>query len=122
MTNLIFVVEDDFYIRSDLTELLELDGYRVISFPNGREALTALVAHAELPNIIILDLMMPVMNGYEFLSEISKDVRLQQIPVLVVSAGKQADSALKSGQVQGFLGKPIDVDRLLGSIQRLTSG
>ena len=80
----ILIVEDDFDIREALTQILEEEGYAVREAANGREALD--VAARELPSLILLDLMMPVMNGWQFRAEQIKDPRLAPVPVLVISA------------------------------------
>jgi CheY-like chemotaxis protein len=81
----ILVVDDDFSAREVLTELLQDHGYSVISAADGREALNYL-RDASPPGIIILDLMMPVMDGWEFLEHQSHDPALLDIPVIVTSA------------------------------------
>ena len=81
----ILVVEDDRDIRESLQDLLEVEGYAVTTAENGRDALEQL-QRMDAPSVILLDLMMPVMSGDEFLRELRKDGALASIPVLVVSA------------------------------------
>ena len=106
----ILLVEDDRDIREGLAELLEQEGYTVTSAANGKEGLSAL-KEMEPPCLILLDLMMPVMNGLEFLEALEKERLQSKIPVVVVSA--YHDMGRNLSGVAGFLGKPVDYDSLL---------
>src|SRR3954468_21547672 len=102
----IMVVEDDADIRDALTFALSDAGYHVVDASNGRVALDHL-ATVE-PSVILLDLMMPVLNGMEFLVEFRKNPRWAHIPVIVASANRGYDAAdLGTFEV---LRKPIDLD------------
>ena len=81
---LILVVDDDDDIREMIAETLVLDGYRVSTAPNGSVALEQ--AHVNRPDLIVLDLMMPVMNGWQFLEAQREDPELVTVPVVVVTA------------------------------------
>src|SRR4051812_5222654 len=106
------VVEDDGDIRESMQSVLETEGYHVSTASNGREALDRLKAARQAPALILLDLMMPIMDGWEFLKEREKEKTIQKIPVVVVSA-------LSNGVVRndhstvGFLRKPIELESLL---------
>lgn len=119
MSKLLFIIEDDDFIRADFEELLSIEGYETKSYRNGREALDALLSPGLRPRLILLDLMMPVMNGYEFLIEINKSSELAKIPVLVLSADGQADSKLPREKVRGFMRKPIDLEPFLNLVEKL---
>jgi CheY-like chemotaxis protein len=107
----ILVVEDDADAREALIALLQMKGYRAVPAGNGKEALDYL-GQAPLPDLIILDLWMPVMDGWQFRSEQIKDSRLKDIPVIVVTAlSDQAD--VDANEV---IIKPVDVDRLLSTV------
>jgi len=97
----ILVVEDDDDIRSALVDLLESEGYVAQSAVNGKDALERLES-TEKPCLVLLDMMMPIMNGREFLDVVMKDSNLAPIPVLIVSA--VADKANTEGSV-GFFEK-----------------
>src|SRR5262245_8815338 len=113
----VLVVEDDFDLRDALVPILEYEGHRVVSAANGREALDRLQA-MPLPSLILLDLMMPVMNGEAFRAEQLRDPRLAAIPVVVVSADPTAEEqAARMGAV-GCIRKPFDVDDLLATVRR----
>ncbi len=114
----ILVVEDDFAIRETIAELLESEGYGVRRAANGAEALDRL--HGEgLPSVILLDLMMPVMDGWEFRSRQRSDPALSGIPVVVLSADNALEQKVSNLGVQAWLSKPFEIDRLLDTIHRL---
>ena len=113
----ILIVEDDPDIRETLAEILQDEGYSVSGAANGQEALTHLRSGRPMPRLILLDLMMPVMDGWEFRSEQKQDPALAAVPVIVVSGdGNIAQKAL-SVEAAGYLGKPIDLDALLETIE-----
>jgi CheY-like chemotaxis protein len=109
----VLVVDDDFGTRDALTDLLQDRGYSVISAADGREALNYLRV-ASPPGIIILDLMMPVMDGWEFLEHQSRDPALLDIPIIVVTATPPRDLL----QAKAVLHKPIHFESLLELIER----
>jgi len=113
---LVFLVEDDEGIRDSLGPLLEEVGYRVSFARNGREALEALAAGTE-PDLIVLDLRMPVMDGWEFRTLQRKDPRLGAIPVLAISADSSPKAAAISAEA--YLGKPFGAREILSTIARL---
>jgi signal transduction histidine kinase len=112
----ILLVEDDFEVQAIVSQLLEVKGYEVSSAPDGRKALEKLRA-GELPNLIILDLMMPVMDGWQFRVEQRRDPKLAEIPVVVLSA----DSSAKAAAVDAaaFLRKPVQLSVLIDKIEQV---
>lgn len=113
----VMVVEDDFSIRETLRELLEEEGYRVTQAANGAEALARLRSNGT-PRLILLDLMMPVMDGWEFRHAIESDPRLSAIPVIVLSADHGLAQKVGAMHVQGYLAKPFELDQLLDTVER----
>jgi CheY-like chemotaxis protein len=107
----ILLVEDNDDVREMMALALELSGHVVWPAANGREALAQLSGHGDLPCLILLDLMMPVMNGWQLRAALKEDPRLARIPVVVVSA---LNSELAQ-RVPGahYLPKPVDIDQLL---------
>jgi CheY-like chemotaxis protein len=105
----ILVIEDDDDVREALAQLLEDEGYGVHAAHNGREGLQ-IASETALPRVIVLDLMMPVMSGWEFLAARRNDPRLRNVPVVVVSA---TGDPKRLGEVTAFFRKPIDIRRLL---------
>lgn len=113
--NKILLVEDDADIRTTLKEVLELEGYDVVPAGNGKEAFDALSGMQDYPCLILLDLMMPIMNGWEFLEAQQTEKAISDIPVVVVSA---AGDKARSAKAHGFIKKPIEVDGLLRMIKQ----
>lgn len=118
MTAPILVVDDDADCRESLQLVLEDAGYAVAIAGDGRAALQALESGPR-PAAILLDLMMPGMDGKEFLAEIKRRPAFAAIPVIVVSAwGRQAQGVEAA---QDFLEKPVELAPLLGAIRRHTA-
>ena len=113
----ILIVEDDAAIRDALTQILEDEGYRVVGAANGLEALQHLQQHLP-PCLILLDLMMPVMNGWQFRVAQQQDPKLAPVPVIVISADRNAQQSATAINAAGFLPKPVPIDNLLQSIEQ----
>lgn len=113
----ILVVEDDRTLRESLQDTLRDRGYGVETAETGEEAFEKL-RHGNRPCLILLDLMMPAMTGWDFLQRTRADPRLDGIPVLVLSGhllGPERDSALPA---TGFVRKPIRPAELLAQVSR----
>ena len=109
----LLVVEDSSLVRGGMKMLLEWEGFRVSGAADGREALERL-RQPDRPHLILLDLSMPVLNGWQFLEEQRRDPELAAIPVLVVTGhGEQAPPG-----VAGLLNKPFEPEQLLEAIRR----
>ncbi len=107
----VLVVDDDPNIRRMIVAALRRDGYTFLEAPNGREALDLM--RAEHPDVVVLDLMMPVLSGWDVLRERQGDRELQRIPVIVVSANKDPEVATAvTGGICAFLPKPFDIGAL----------
>ena len=114
----VLIVEDDDEIRGALSEILVDEGYRVEQAENGRVALDRL-RHEPAPELILLDLMMPVMNGWQFRAEQMRDPELSRIPVVIISAaGSASQQVVTLDEPAAFLRKPIDLDKLLQTVSR----
>jgi CheY-like chemotaxis protein len=113
MTHRILVVDDDPDIRESIVEVLEDAGHATVSAANGNEALDKLRAEAEPPCLILLDLMMPVMDGRAFREEQLKDPALSPIPVIVLSAFRDAGDTAKEMNAAGHLPKPVTLEALI---------
>ena len=107
----ILVVEDSVDLRETLAEILEEQGYTVRTAAHGQDAFDQLRT-GPLPSLILLDLMMPVMDGWEFRRRQQEDARLRSIPVVVMSAS--AD--LSAVDAAGHLRKPFELSELLGTV------
>ncbi len=108
----VLIVEDDPGIRETLAQVLEIEGYEVGAASDGRKALTA--ARREHPDVILLDLMMPVMDGWQFRAEQKLDPAIRDIPVVVVSAlGWRADI-----DAVAFIAKPFRIEQVIEAVER----
>jgi CheY-like chemotaxis protein len=116
----VLIIEDEQDLRETTAELLDLAGYRVDCAANGEEALTHL-RKGPLPRLILLDLMMPVMNGWQFRQQQLRDPVLAPIPVVVVSALGSFDSYAPMLDSAKYLVKPVAVDELLTTVARYLS-
>ncbi|HEX9307570.1 MAG TPA: response regulator [Anaeromyxobacter sp.] len=115
----ILLVEDDTALRSALAELLEERGFEVACACDGLEALEALWGRPA-PSVILLDLVMPVMDGWAFRAEQRRHPRLAAIPTVVLSATLYPDRrALDGFPPAAALSKPFDLDRLVATVHRL---
>ena len=117
--HVVMIVEDDADVREILSEIVADQGFCAVSASNGRDALDELRAAPSPPCVILLDMMMPVMDGWQFRAEQRRDPALGGIPVVVLSAHADASEAAESMHAAAFLGKPVDLDRLLEVIRRL---
>lgn len=113
----VFLVDDDAAFRREVSELLEDWGYRVASAADGQEALDYLRAHPP-PALILLDLMVPVVDGWELFTAIKTDPRLAGVPTVVVSSLREAQLQPSLLEVQGFLEKPINLADLYAVAER----
>jgi CheY-like chemotaxis protein len=112
----VLIVEDDPDAREALAAFLEGEGYTVLEAEHGAEALDRLRTSAVC--LVLLDLMMPVMNGWTFRAEQLRDPALAQVPVVVVTADSTAARRAGSLGVAGFMTKPIDFARLLTLVEQ----
>jgi CheY-like chemotaxis protein len=117
----VLVVDDDDDVRDSFRDVLEDEGYRVLTARNGHEALRTL--HNEPPPaVILLDLMMPVMNGWQFRTAQQRSPQLADIPVVIVTAGLHGDAATRDLAAHRCLKKPVSVEDLLEAVQPFNMG
>ena len=109
----VLVVDDDFALRDAMCAAFESEGYRVYAAADGKEALTVL-AKIPTPNAILLDLQMPVMDGWELLARLKKDERLSEVPVAVVSG----ETHNRPREVR-FIPKPVNIVSLIEAVEEL---
>lgn len=110
----VLVVDDDPELRDFLSIALELDGFEVFTAENGLDALETL-RQMPAPCAVLLDLLMPVMNGWEFLAAASHEPALEGVPVVVLSA---YDQHAELPQVTDFVEKPFDLNEVIRTIRR----
>jgi CheY-like chemotaxis protein len=111
----LLLVDDDTEIRSVLAQLLETEGYRVAEAANGRQALEYLSRHPGA-SLILLDLMMPIMGGYEFREVQRTDPAIAEIPVVAFTAASSVDA--RRLDTVPILRKPLSFEELLSTVRR----
>jgi CheY-like chemotaxis protein len=112
MNRRILVVEDDQYIRESLKDLLESEGYIVSCAVNGQDALDEL-ARSEVPALILLDLMMPVKDGFQFRNEMARNPAWANVPIVIMSADGHVHEKLVRIRAHAYLKKPVEIDDVL---------
>jgi two-component system chemotaxis response regulator CheY len=115
----VLVVDDEAVLRQTVAEALEMDGYEVCTASNGAEALRQV--RVNRPHAVVLDLMMPVMNGWQFLKACHDDDLCKEIPVIVMSAFHHLTEEAPGLGISAWFEKPFDLDTLLQTVERLTS-
>jgi CheY-like chemotaxis protein len=112
---LLLIVDDDEATRMLLTELFNAHGYAVVLAENGEEALKQLLDYA--PDLVVLDLQMPVMDGWRFRSEqLLSNVRAAAVPVVILTGTENAAKSARALRAAGFVEKPFEPDLLLGAV------
>jgi CheY-like chemotaxis protein len=116
----ILLVEDDINTREGLGEYLEHQGYSVLSAENGKRALECLEATASVPVLILLDLVMPVMDGFAFISQISNHPKLASVPVIILTADLRGSQLRREPpeNVKEVLSKPVNLRRMMELIRK----
>ena len=117
MRSTVLVVDDDADCRTMLEHTLTFEGFRVVCACNGREALT--LAHEQRPGVILLDLMMPVMSGYEFRRNQQSDPSLADIPIVCISGTYNAEARARDIDAAACFTKPLQLDALVGTIRTM---
>ena len=117
MKKQILIIEDDHEIRSSLLEVLEEEGYSVLSAENGQQGIEVLEASETMPSLIILDLMMPVLDGYGFRRAQSAHEHYSTIPTAVFSAGYTSPDA-DIVRFEESIRKPVDLDDLFALVKK----
>jgi CheY-like chemotaxis protein len=115
----ILIVDDDAEAGEALAEILRRRGFQVMVASNGERALAAMRAARCLPSVILLDLMMPVMNGWQFRQAQLGDPRLACVPVIVLSGAPTAEDLISQLQPAGFLRKPVPLGKLLDLVEHV---
>jgi two-component system chemotaxis response regulator CheY len=110
----VLVVDDESDIRQAVAEILSYEGYQVVDASDGAEGLAK--ARAYHPRLVLLDLMMPRMDGWEFRRAQQHDPEVSEIPVVVLSA-----LGPDSLEAEGYVGKPFDMDELVSAVRRYAS-
>ena len=114
----VMLVEDDEDIRVDLAEALRTEGYQVRTACHGADALDQLRASGDLPCLILLDLMMPVMDGWEFCDAQRRDQALAGIPVVLLSGADNLAAKAAGLRIANFILKPFRLHQILDAVRR----
>jgi CheY-like chemotaxis protein len=113
----ILVVEDDFFSRAGLTNLLLASGFRVVAAADGAQALKTIQAGV-LPDLILLDMLLPILDGWRFLDNVRANPTWSAIPIIVITGIVLSPEWAEDHGCSGFLKKPIDRDSLFEQIER----
>lgn len=110
----ILIVDDDLGIRELLDEILLNEGYEILLAANGAQAVE--LARAEQPDLILMDLMMPVLNGAEAMVILKRDPRTRDIRIIAMSAGQNLRHQVHDLLADSLIAKPFDLDTLLADV------
>jgi two-component system OmpR family response regulator len=116
----ILVIEDEDDIRETLCDFFVEEGFTVAQAMNGKEALKWLDLPQSKADLILLDLMMPIMNGKEFLALREKNKNLRKIPVIIMSADNQTQEKAHALDVDLFIKKPIEIEKLISLVKQVS--
>jgi CheY-like chemotaxis protein len=111
----ILVVDDDPAIRTTIADILGLEGYEVETAANGLEALNSVTDH--LPAVVVLDMRMPIMDGWTFARELQ--TRGIKLPIVVITAAQNARTWAQEIGADAYLAKPFELNDLLDAVERL---
>ena len=115
----ILTVDDDEDIRESISQMLELEGFEAVWAKNGQVALDYMMAipDSELPDLVLLDFMMPVMNGQDFCEKKAKLNRLKNIPVVMMTAGGNLMNVMDRIDTGGYMSKPMDIETVVKMVK-----
>jgi CheY-like chemotaxis protein len=116
MTRPLLVVDDDTDLREALEEVLRDAGHAVLGAGNGREALEVLARARPLPGLVLLDMMMPVLDGLGFAHEMHAVPEWKDIPIVIFSASASNANVAREVGASAYLRKPVDVEVLVETV------
>jgi len=112
----VLIVDDELELRSSIAEFLRDEGFSVREASHGQDALNMLRSQVEMPCLILLDYMMPILDGAGFRKIQLEDPSISSIPVVLMSAGRFSDDIVKGLSLHAIVNKPIDLDVLIGIV------
>jgi two-component system, chemotaxis family, chemotaxis protein CheY len=113
---LVLVVDDDPVIQEFVEMALMDEGYDVMRASNGKQALERILE--QRPALVLLDLMMPIMDGWQLLRQVNETPGLEDLPIILLSASPEARVTAQQERVQGYIAKPFDLNILLDSVEK----
>ncbi|WP_375585575.1 response regulator [Cyclobacterium xiamenense] len=116
----VLLVEDDPVLRAVLKQFFTLKGHEATEAEDGKQGLT-LLSGENVPDLIVTDIMMPKMNGYEMIEAIRSHPRLQRIPIIIITAGKIDDEKFAASGASEIYQKPIPLQQLLERAEALVN-
>lgn len=117
----LLIVEDSKDILDLVLRFYRAEGYETVAARDGKEALDLLRSRPDLPAVILLDLMMPVMDGLRFREAQTADARLAAVPVVIMTADANAAEKAAEAGVRGYIRKPVELQVLLAVAQKFVS-
>jgi two-component system response regulator MprA len=117
---LLLIVEDNDVAREGLAVVLRREGYRVVPTANGEQALQQLRGGPR-PDLILLDMLMPVLDGWHFLSRLGREGPQPPVPVIIVTSTNLTREWADDHGCHGFVRKPVETERLLEEVRRCLS-
>ncbi len=118
MTKNVLIIDDCVEMQCLLKMLLESKGYHIDCSSNGEEALSLLATSERLPDVILLDLRMPIMDGLAFLNTRRKILRLKEIPIVLMSGNEDVEATGQAGDFAEILKKPLNILALVQAVKR----
>lgn len=118
-TQKILTVDDDESIRQAVSDMLEMEGFESVWAKNGQVALDYLkkIPDSELPDLVLLDYMMPVMNGKDFFLQKKSDPRISDIPVVMMTANGNLVNVMENVETTGYMSKPMDYETVVKMVK-----
>jgi CheY-like chemotaxis protein len=115
--SMVLLIDNDRGFQNVLTRVLSLEGYDLQCAANGAEGLKWLSRCTELPELVLLDLVLPVLDGWQFLAQKARNPRLADIPVVIISASEEIGKKAKAAGATAVMGKPFTIEALLNVIE-----
>ena len=113
---LVLIVDDDLVIQEFVEMALLDEGYDVMCASNGKQALERI--QEKRPALVLLDLMMPIMDGWQLIRQVNETPGLENLPIILLSASPEATVTAQQEHVQGYIPKPFDLTILLESVEK----
>ncbi len=118
MAKNILIIEDEYHIIKLISAILSKKGYEIDYCENGRDAIAKM--HEFKPNLIIMDVMLPGIDGQTLVKQMAKDKELSHIPILIISSLKDVETLFRdTSQIKSFMSKPFQQDTLIEAVESI---